>query len=457
MGRKLRWNREIFGVGDTLTVREFEDDQWSHAGSGCDVHPSVNDDLATQAPMRSRASITLLATAVTSACGVDEGPAPLIVRDSLGVRIVEAQADEIESRWHVSDEPEWVFGGIGSGVADQVLYGVADVRQLNDGWVVIAESSTQELIWVRPETGEIRRWGGEGDGPHEFRGIATLIDVAPGVVGVHDVRRSRYLEVARSGEVRSVTPIPPVQGTGFPVLRQGGGAHGDPRLFLGVVSGLPEGPHPGPYRGTGPVLRLGPTVDTLTAVHGATVFSGDEVSGSVLFGATTLFAGSRLGLWMGDTAREEVSLWAGPGDPEAMIRWTRREDRSLRPERREKFWTHLTEGVSDQERASFERMRSMVVFADSVPAFGSLLSDAEGNLWVGSHVPPEVQLGDEPWPAQTWLVFVLDEPAVHQLITPDGLRVFQVGEGFVVGVHKDGLGVESVRRYRLSQTPDAGT
>lgn len=406
--------------------------------------------------MRSRAPITLLVTVVAVGCGVDEGPTPLVVRDSLGIQIVEAHAEEIQPQWHVGDEPEWVFGGSTTGAIDQLLHDVVDVLQLQDGWVAIAEASTQELIWLWPETGETRRWGGEGDGPHEFRGISTLVDVAPGVVGVHDSWRSRYLEVTRSGEVRSVTPIPPVQGFGFPILRHAGSADGDQMLFLGVVSAFPDGPHEGPYRGTGPVLRLGPSVDTLTSVPGSAMFSGDSFGGPVLFGATTLLAGGRKGLWIGDTARQELSLWVEPGDPEVIIRWTSAEDRSLRPGERERFWTRLTEGVPEEEMDFFQRMRDRVVFADSIPAFGSLLADPEGNPWVGSYVPPEVEMRDDPWPAQTWLVFFLDGPALNQVSTPQGLRIFQVGEGFVVGVHKDELGVESVRRYPLSEVSGPG-
>ncbi len=78
-----------------------------------------------------------------------------------------------------------------------------------------------------------------------------------------------------------------------------------------LVTGLPEGSSDRPCRGRGPLVRWADPPDTITWIAGNTTFVGSQVAGGVLFGATSLRAEGPEGIWVGDTARREVSMWKG--------------------------------------------------------------------------------------------------------------------------------------------------
>ncbi len=58
---------------------------------------------------------------------------------------------------------------------------------------------------------------------------------------------------------------------------------------------------------------------------------------------------------------------------------------------------------------------------------------------------------EEPLPALEWLVIDGTAGQAGSVVTPAGLRVLRVGRDFVVGVHKDALGVETVRLHRIAR------
>ena len=59
-------------------------------------------------------------------------------------------------------------------------------------------------------------------------------------------------------------------------------------------------------------------------------------------------------------------------------------------------------------------------------------------------------------PAQSWLIVDLVGLRAARLVAPEGLRITQVGDGWIVGVHRDPLGVETVRRYEVGPGAPAG-
>ncbi len=370
----------------------------------------------------------------------------ITVRDSAGLEILEVDRDRVPAVWSVASEPEWVVGEEGLD-----LYSVEDVVLLDPDVLLIAEGSTQEVIRVDLPSGETVRWGGAGDGPEEFRGLARLFDLGEGKVGLYDRTRRRYVELDPDGAMIAALDLMEVSETADPPLMRmaGGGASGEPSLYLAERTGLPSGSVDGPFRGTGPVMRLGESVDTLTSIRGATTFVGDGGAGIVLFGATTLLAGEAAGLWIGDTAEEEVVLWNESGTMERVLRWRTEDTRQLTDARLDEFWTRLEAGLPEQERAMLDQMRGMFRFSDQIPAFGSLLADPAGRVWIGGVVPPERMILEEPWPAQEWLVFDIPAGEASRLTTPAGFQAMRVTGSHVLGVHTNELGVETVRAYRL--------
>ena len=78
-----------------------------------------------------------------------------------------------------------------------------------------------------------------------------------------------------------------------------------------------------------------------------------------------------------------------------------------------------------------------------MPAFGSLILDAERNVWVKEYSPPAEE------DANRFLVFDSTGVWLGFVTAPSGLRVRSIGDDYVIGKSEDGVGVETVSLHRL--------
>ena len=102
----------------------------------------------------------------------------------------------------------------------------------------------------------------------------------------------------------------------------------------------------------------------------------------------------------------------------------------------------LPAAVVEQARKSFES----TPLAETFPAFSRVLSDAAGNLWVR-----EFDFPREERPAPLWTVFDPDGRVLGFIETPEGLRIGQIGEDYILGHHRDELDVEYVQLWPLER------
>jgi hypothetical protein len=422
------------------------------------TEPSSHERVVRHSTMRAagrlrrhlgRALVRVLAGGLLAGCGQTDA-APLVARrDSAGVRIVELDADRLPPLFAVDPGAAWVLGG--EGVSDAlVFHEIMDAEPLGEDVVVIAEASTQQVIRVDLASGEIRRFGGVGDGPEEFRGLTQVYDAGGGRIGAFDRVRNRYVEIDADGRFVEVVPIPSVNQLGSNYLERAGTGV----LYLAAVTSFPVDSAPGARRGEGAILRLGAKVDTVTTIPGNSVFFEQDAMGGVIFGATTVVAPAPAGLWVGDTDKPQAVLWEDDS-VRAIVRWTSNGSRQVTEARREEFWRRLEEGVPPDQRPLLEDARRTMHFADTIPAFGDLRTAPYGGLWIGGYVPPEPLLLQQPPPAQTWMIVDVAGESAGTATTPEGFRVLHVDDDFVLGVHMDELGVETLRRYDLQ--PGTGT
>jgi hypothetical protein len=103
-----------------------------------------------------------------------------------------------------------------------------------------------------------------------------------------------------------------------------------------------------------------------------------------------------------------------------------------------------TDADPTSNRGHWEWVFSKMPIPDTLPAFRSLKVDAMGWLWA------EVYDWDPTSPTE-WMVFDRDGRARGTLTTPDGLDVESIGADYILGVWKDDLDIEFVRRYALKR------
>jgi hypothetical protein len=85
-----------------------------------------------------------------------------------------------------------------------------------------------------------------------------------------------------------------------------------------------------------------------------------------------------------------------------------------------------------------------VIWADYYPHFSDLFVDRGNNVWL-ARFPTDRTCDCRPW-------FVFDAEGVWQgaVKLPASIRVLDIGANYVLGVHADELGVESVQLFSLN-------
>lgn len=384
-----------------------------------------------------------VALAGSSGCPSDTSTES-VVTDSAGVRTISVRWDTAPIL-PVDTTRVLVIGG-GGEYEGTDFYKVRGIAALGDSTLFVVDGGAQQVVRIDLTTRTTTRIGRRGDGPFEFRGLTTLIPTASGNMYVVDAHRRRIVEFSTSGDLIAAHGLPrEAQAPGHLHVALAGPATID-GVYVGVVpafTGLADG-HV--HRAYGALVRFAEPADTLTRFLGPSEFMSASAAGAVMFGASTLISGSADGAWIGDTATPMVERWAPPAGLMTRVLWTTRRTRKLTPQRLEQFWRTVEGNLAKRDVAVLAEMKQIITFADSIPAFGSLVAGPRA-IWIADQHPPEAQYFDEPVGTQEWLVVDWQTGDSYRVVAPTGFELRLVTSTHLVGVHRDGLGVETVRLY----------
>ena len=104
-------------------------------------------------------------------------------------------------------------------------------------------------------------------------------------------------------------------------------------------------------------------------------------------------------------------------------------------------------GETQEDRSEQRAHFQSVPVADHLPAFGSIMSDAAGHLWVEEYAVP----GEEER-APLWTVFNPEGRVLGFVETPDRLSIFEIGADYILGRMVSEPGVESVQVWPLQRS-----
>jgi hypothetical protein len=374
------------------------------------------------------------------------GPA-LSFRDSLGIEIVDFDLDQVPQFGSVEAEPDWVFGELSDRPGGVPLHDVMDAILMGDGGVAVVNRTTQEIFLVDRSGDAWQRIGGRGGGPGEFDFIRSVSEEG-GTIGVHDSGHRRWM-VFRGGEFLGSRELPRtgVPGVWFPevVIADGEG------LIIGDAYAPPGSPGGVVIRRLVLVARAeGNVVDTIAVIPGETGI--DKITGvtPLPFGASYAIVRGDSGVWLGDSALRELSFWSQEGDLERIVRWRSSDDRRLTRQRINALRDRAMEGRPQEIQANIRQNFRDMTFPTQIPAWGTVIRGSDGLLWIGEDPGPEATgLFADPYPAQEWWAIDLEGRPGGRLVSPSGLRVTGFGGDFLIGIHKDSLQVETVRRHRI--------
>lgn len=366
------------------------------------------------------------------------------MQDSADVLIVENPRPPDGSRlgWRIGPEVAVTIGKR-EGEDPYLLYGATDATRLSDGRIVVVNFSASELRVFDDAGTHVDTWGGPGEGPNEFDAPIRNIARLPGdTVMVWNSRHSIVRVVAPTGEVaRRFRVQEPAERRGdrlrpMAVLRDGS---------------ILTSPSPGFY-GTDVQVELRDSEGGFMSSLGR--HAGMErdfdmenrVVFPVIFGRQLIReAWGELSVVTPNTSYE-IRAFARDG---ALARIVRRDHpvRTPTDAHVERYIEDRIPGTADSEVQARERERYRAVpVSDHLPAFASIMADALDHLWVEEYEPP----GDE-LPGVIWCVFDPDGKILGFVETPEGLRIYDIGEDYILGRVTDEMDVEFIQVWPLER------
>ena len=228
----------------------------------------------------------LVVALLTASCaGASDSPG-VAVRDSAGVTIVESTiaAWDREPPWRVSAEPTLVIGGAEHDVNSR-FHEVAGVVRLRSGGVVVADGGSASILFYDAGGRFLRRVGGRGSGPGEFRRISSLQPLDGDSLLVFDGALARVTLLDAGGAIVAVHGFEDTAGEPvFEVARLADGRY--VAAIGGSTSRLGHVTEPGIHRTRAPVVVFSSSGEPLDTVgtFPATEFAFTEIGGRLVTG-----------------------------------------------------------------------------------------------------------------------------------------------------------------------------
>lgn len=391
--------------------------------------------------------LAMLAAAVAAfgvACSAPDAGARATVTDSAGVTIV-MSAEPAWSEaggWTVPQSPDLTIGEPPATPASEFSR-IRRVYTLGDGTIVVANSSRPVEIRLFDTAGtHIRTIGREGAGPGELRAIWDLWIARPDTIVVFDPGLSRMTRFDPLGNAIEMVTFEQHSDrvAWLPWARFADGTFLMRRnVFIENVDG-------GSGRSLAPSVRgtaAGEIVDTIGVFPEAeyyTLPSGNP--GFKRFGlrAVLYVSGDTYYRGLGDTFA--IDGYDGSGRHLRSLRRAH-EPRPIDDEIKARLMQLEIEAAPPEREQAIRQTWAERPVAGTFPAFGELwIADADGNLWVQNFATPAD-------PQAPFTVFDPDGRWLGVVVFPDGFTPHEIGEDYVIGVFRDELDVETVRRYPL--------
>lgn len=409
-------------------------------------------------------ALALAVAAVPTGCGPDDGrggaPGASEVVDSASIRVTTVRVAPADAPvWAVSDSAPFLRLGALDGPEPLTFGSVSGVLPLPDGGVAVADGQAREIRLFDGDGAYRGTLGGAGGGPGEFGDTPRLLELRGDTLLAWDARGRRVTRfdlgsdrpagtfALGEGWLETVAPAP---GGGVVVqVRERPPSGGPQARVVRDSASLVRLP---PGGGAADTLLVLPAAEAIRAVASRAGTAGGTVtsveSAPRPFGRDLLWTVGERGLWGGPNDRFELRRWDANGRLTAVIRWPAAE----RPPDPEVLLRGT--GADIRARSYVERMLESFPPPDLQPAFGALMIDDGGRLWVAPWGPPTTPgattaVGDGPW----WVFAGDTGELLGSIVLPPGLRVDAVRGDAVYGVVTDSLGVSYVEAYRVRAAP----
>jgi len=385
---------------------------------------------------------------------------PSLVVAALGaLALAGCQSD---STGAVQGAEEWTVGAASfsvGGMAEDPDYQLFDARgaaRLSDGRVAILNGGTSQIRFYGPDGTHLMDVGREGDGPGEFRYMASMVRL-PGDTLLITSQTPGFSWISPDGEV--------VRSERFNIF----GVRIDCRISEGNFISLgdattmaryddnfygsecPVSP-PNPWRQSALLAHVDPIEESWDTIA---ILTGTERNSPNyrVFGHEALVAVAEDGVYAHDTAAEEILKLSLDGDTLAVL------PRPFAP--RPVPDSARTAAVREFERNGEVVRGNPYMYPEMLPAVARLVAARDGTLWVMAY--PEVA-GPEttnrfshsyfrygPPEGGKWAVLNDQGETLAEVRTPPGFFPMEIGTDYLLGIQRDDFDVETVVIYPIER------
>lgn len=389
---------------------------------------------------------TLLAP-ISCTPGSEGASATYTTRDSAGVEIVESlrPAWGEEAGWRVGLEALLRIGSV-DGEPAQQFSRIVGVGRFPDGRVIVGDEVSQEIRYFDTEGRHLGTVGRRGEGPGEFSGLARVGVGPEGRAWAYDFFLRRITWFDGEGERTGLTSLglePPTLSAAGPlpggtfVLKQLWGSSRNSEVNDLGLKRDPLAWVAFDERGT--------LVDTVATVPGRELHVFEEDGRGVM--STPPFARNSVGtlrgerVVVGDQETFELQEFSLSGELLRRVRIPGRV-RSVTPEDMEAYIRGRLATAPAERHPSIRQSLEEAPHSETKPAYGAVLADQGGNLWVEEWaIPPDF--------GRSWMVFDGDGVWLGEVELPQRFDPRVIGEDWILGVELDELDVEYAVLYPL--------
>ncbi|MDE2984799.1 MAG: hypothetical protein OXU69_08840 [Gemmatimonadota bacterium] len=376
--------------------------------------------------------------AATVACRDGANPRSLtpvpVLRDSAGVHIAENPRPPAGSGlgWEVGPEPA-VRIGSADGEDPYLFHRVWDMATLGNGRIAVADAGSEELRVFDSMGVHLATWGGRGEGPGEFQSLWAVARWPDDSVAAWEFHSERGVSIFDS------------EGDLGRILRY---ATASTRTDVTVLrnSAILTDREVRSDRGRGLQVRhrlyqLLDAEGTVTASLGpypASEMFERRRAGTTVWMEVPFTRSAVTAAWhdLAVVGRNDIYEIRAYGTDGALRRMVRMDHAPVPVTR-----SLLT---LEQEEQGLGPGDDEIPAPETLPAFDRVIADALDHLWVREYRVPG---RDTPHPL--WTVFDPEGRVLGHVATPPGLGIFEIGEGYVLGLAIRDLGVQQVQVWPL--------
>jgi hypothetical protein len=384
----------------------------------------------------------LSAAMFVGACEAQASSLQGIVTDSAGVRVVRHESFPRSEalRWSVDPSPA-VSIGLLNGPQPYLFSRIVGAVAVEGGYV-IADGDSGELRLFGPDGRHVRSAGGSGDGPGEFRQLRWMGRTPGDSILAWDLARRTV--ALFDPELRYVRTEPLAQAQIYGM--QGPSSRFDDGALLVWPFGFATEPNiPGQVQAPRMALAVGrpgsESLDTLVRLPNRPSYVHESGSFERLpFKAYPAFTVDGATVWAGDGSQGVLTRFSRAGVPELILRLPM--GGPVGASHVARFRDAALADLTGAERTQRARELAALPFPSAFPAFDLVRTGVDGNVWVRRYPRPDEA-------GQSWTIFDPSGAVVGWAELPGSVRDFEVGRESILFVHRDDLGVESIRAHPL--------